>query len=187
MNKYIVYASIVIIFFVGTAVGYAFTPEYASMRTEASSGMVQLGVADRYIDLRYMDGMIAHHLTAISLLKQAQIYSKRPEIQALAATVIQADEKGIETLYSWKKLWYGNTKQITKFQIIQLGVGDDKFDLRLLNALIAHHDEAIARGKEIQTKSTRTEILTLADSVITSLSENKTQLISWRKLWYEIE
>jgi hypothetical protein len=131
--------------------------------------------------------MIAHHLSAIVMLTQALEKSKRSEIIELAKAVIQADTQGIAQLYAYKKEFYNDTREITQYSKVNLGDGDELFDLRLINALIAHHDEAIASAMEMRTKSTRTQILTLADSVIQALSSNKDQLKAWRKTWYNID
>lgn len=186
MNKYAAISLSIVMFLLGIGAGYALTPEYSQAMAEKKAGSMELGAADRYVDLRYVDGMIAHHLNAIYMLKQAHSQSKRPEIISLANTVIAADEQGIEQLYNYKKQWYNDTKQITKYDKVNLGPGDEKFDLRLLNALIAHHDEAIAKAKEIQTKSNRAEVLTLASTVAQSLNENKQTLLEWRNNWYGI-
>lgn len=177
----------IVTFLLGIGTGFFLTPEYAVMQKARNSGMVELGAADAYIDLRYIDNMIAHHMSAIYMLEQAQQQSSRKEIKELASTVIALDTKGIEELYAYKKAWYGNTRQIIRFNKVNLGKSDATFDLRLINALIAHHIEAINSAREIQTKSTRSEILSLADGVITLLSGNMQLLKEWRQAWYGIK
>jgi len=169
---------------VGIGIGYAFTPEYADAMDRRDSGMIELGRADQSLDLRYIDGMIAHHLSAVYMSRQAIDLSKRKEISDTARAIISADEKSMEMLYAWKKQWYNNSRRITKYPQVHLGRYDDTFDLRFLNAMIGHHDEAIDIAKEVRTKSTRTEILSLADSVITELTQSKLHLFAWRTSWY---
>lgn len=169
---------------VGTMVGYSLSPEYAMANESKSMMQMDLGKADRYVDLRYINGMIAHHQSAIYMLEQALEHSTRSEIQQLAQAVIAADKADIETLYADKKAWYNDTRKVSTYTQIQLGEANETFDLRLLNALIEHHIEAIEIAKEVRTKSTRTETLDRADTVITALSENQAQLEQWRKEWY---
>jgi len=52
--------------------------------------------------------------------------------------------------------------------------------------MINHHTEAIDIAREVMGKSTRKEVLSLADEVISGLSVNKAQLIAWRKAWYDV-
>lgn len=185
MSKSLQISLAIIIFLVGTGFGYFLTPEY-SMQNAQMKNTHELGPADRWLDLRYVNNMIAHHLAAINLLEQAQAHSTRTEIKGLAEAVIAADRAGIEQLYAYKAAWYQDDEQITRFNQVNLGSADEKFDLRLLNALIAHHQEAIDAAKEVSGKSTRNEVLNLADEVQRILGENLIQLQAWRKAWYGI-
>jgi len=183
-HVHIVYVAIALL--LGIGIGFSVTPEYAMMKAEKLSPMMNIGKADTYIDLRFIDGMIAHHLAAIYLATQAKDKSKRPEIVALANTIITVDTEGIAKLYQQKKSWFGNTKKITQSTKVQLGDADSQFDLRFINALVSHHDEAILVAQEMQKKSTRTEVLNLAGSVITGLSDGIKTLETWRGAWYGI-
>ena len=171
---------------VGMGIGYWLTPEYQVQNSQMKKTH-DLGAADQWVDLRYIDGMIAHHLSAIYLLEQAQQQTDRQEIKDLAAAVIAADTEGIEKLYAQKLEWYGDDRQVTVFTKTNLGTKDEKFDLRLLNALLIHHQEAIDSAKEISTKSVRSEILNTASEVTQALTTNSEQLKLWRKEWYGIE
>lgn len=187
MNKPLITAGIIIAYLIGIGVGFYLTPEYAQMNNDRGSDMMELGNADRNLDLRYIDGMIAHHLSAIAMAEQAVENSDRSEIRELSHAIIDADTKDIERLYQLKKEWYGNTNEITEFQEINLGPKDEQFDLRFLNALIIHHHEAIDVAKDVQTKSYRAEVLNTASSVITGLSASLETLTSWRQQWYGIQ
>lgn len=185
MSKTLLLSITIVAFILGIGTGFVLSPEYANKMTAKKIAMVELGRADKFIDLRYIDGVIAHHQNAIFMARQAETNSKRKEIRDLAKEIIIADEKGIQELYEWKKSWFNNTKQITNFEKINLGSFDDKFDLRFLNALIAHHEGAIDTAMEIRTKSQRNEILNLADTIIKNLSSGKETLTGWRTSWYQ--
>lgn len=182
MSKYFALALVIIAFLFGTGVGYWLSPQYDAMSTETT--MTDLGKADKNLDLRYIDGMIAHHKSAIHLAEQAKTASKRKEITDLAAAIIKADTADIDKLYQLKQKWYGNKRQVKEFEQVNLGKYDENFDLRFLNALLDHHEEGIMVAQEVRTKSTRNETLNIADSAILSLSKSKVQLEQWRKDWY---
>ncbi len=177
---------VVIALLIGIGIGFSVTPEYAQMKAEKQSPMMSIGKADKYVDLRFIDGMIAHHLAAIYLASQAKDHSKRPEVLALTSTIIAVDTEGITKLYEQKKSWFGNTKKITQYTKVQLGDADEQFDLRFINALVAHHEEAIRVAQEMQTKSTRSDVLTLAGAVISGLTDGIKTLDTWRGTWYGI-
>jgi uncharacterized protein (DUF305 family) len=65
-----------------------------------------------------------------------------------------------------------------------LGTADEKFDLRFLNALIAHHEEGLQMTKETMQKTTRTETLNNANAVDIFLKTTLKILQNWRTEWY---
>jgi uncharacterized protein (DUF305 family) len=169
---------------IGMGFGYYLTPSYQSTMYEKSMG---LGTADRWLDQRYVNEMISHHLSAISLAEQAGEKSTRPEIKALAEEIKVNEPKLIAELYAFKKEWYQDTREVKPPVKINLGDAGESFDLRFLNALIAHHEQGIAMTNEVRGKSSRVEVLNNADAVETFLKTTKKQLESWRTLWYETE
>ncbi len=185
MSKTLYISTTIVTLLIGIAIGYAISPSYQSMKNEKESMSMELGPADRNVDLRYIDGMIAHHLNAIYMARQAE-QSHRREIRDLSATIIRVDEKGIEDLYALKKKLYNDTRPITEYEKINLGELDEDFDLRFINALLIHHEDAIDTAKDARTKSKRTEILSLADEVIQGLSSGAQTLRAWRKEWYNL-
>lgn len=188
MNKYLAIGLIVVSLIVGTGIGYILTPQYKD--SMSNSGMSSdLGKADKEVDLRFIDSMIAHHSSAIEMAKVAQSQSKRSEIRTEANNIIFAQTKEINQLKQWKKDWYNNKDSSIKVDdmMVDLGTYDDKFDLRFINAMIAHHAEAIDMAKEIQTKSSRNEILNLANNIIMDQTKEIKQMQEWRMTWYQIE
>ncbi len=186
MNKYLSYSLSIVTFVIGIGFGYTLTPEYSTDISMKNTGMVALGRADKFVDQRYINNMIAHHLNAIDMMNQALKNTKRSEIKDLASTIIKLDEASIIKLYQLKRDWYKDTRSITIYEKTNLGDSDDSFDLRLLNALIAHHDEAIVSSKELRSKSSKTETLIIANDTIELLTSNKEQLLKWRQAWYNI-
>jgi len=167
---------------VGTGIGYYLTPEY---RETMYTKSMDLGMADRLVDLRYLNAMTAHHRGAMLLAKQAE-QSQRTEIRDLAAAIQRDEPKLIDELYAWKKQWYRDTRRVRDPLPAQLGAYDEKLDLRFLNALIAHHEEGIRMTQEIRAKSSRTEVLNNADAVEAFLKTTLVTLKDWRRAWYNV-
>lgn len=185
MRQTLYFSLSIIILVFGIAIGYAISPTYSAMSSEKQSKSMDLGRADNKVDLRYIDGMIAHHLNAIYLAKQGE-QSHRKEIRDLSASIIVADEQGIKDLYAQKNKMYNDSRVISEYEKINLGELNDTFDLRFLNALIAHHEDAIRVAKELRTKSKHTETLDVANTVIMNLSTGIQTLTTWRRDWYGI-
>lgn len=186
MSKLLVSSLLIIFFTLGLGAGYSLTPEYAIKMQSSEVDMFSLGKADRFVDQRYLNGVISHHLTAIDLSKQALEKSHREEVRSLAEEIIKSDEANIRELMVYKQKWYKDDRSINSFSKINLGDNDGRFDLRFLNALIAHHQEAIETAREISGKSTRDEILNLAGSISLNLNKNKLVLEQWRSNWYNV-
>lgn len=185
ISIYLAASLILVALIVGVAGGYYLAPEYDNGMASASEKM-GLGNADRYIDLRYIDQMISHHMSAVLLAEAADKNTTRREIHDLASDIIENEPKLIEELYSWKKSWYGNDRRVADPEIVNLGGKDKNSDLRFLNALIAHHEAGIEMTNEIRAKSGRAEILDNADSVENFLETSLVMLKSWRVNWFGV-
>ncbi len=168
----------------GVAFGYYLTPEYKT--TMYNKYSMDLGPADRTFDLRYINTMIAHHRGAVLLAEQLSKQTTRSEMQTLADNIINDEAKAIAELYSWKAEWYKDRKTVRDPIVANLGKADETFDLRFLNALIAHHEEGIIMTQETRRKSSRSEILNNADVVENFLKNSLETLINLRRNWYNL-
>jgi len=185
LNKFFLIISLIIIsILAGVGIGYSITPEY--QKTMYNKNEMGLGVADYWLDLRYINEMITHHTGAILLAQKALGKTQRPEIKALVEEIIKTEPVAIDELYKWKKDWYGDTKKVKEPIVANLGEGNETFDLRFLNALIFHHQSGILMTKEIRQKSSRSEILNNADAVEIFLNDSLKKLIGWKQEWYKI-
>jgi len=169
---------------IGLTIGYITNPQYKISMYDKTS--MDFGRADRTLDLRYINAMISHHRGAMLLAEQAQNITERKEMQDLSVMILKNEPGAISELYQWKKDWYGDTKQVKDPTVPNLGSYDEKFDLRFLNALIAHHEAGLVMTKDIKTKSSRTEILNNADAVDTFLSTTLKLFKDYRIDWYKI-
>ena len=169
---------------IGLMFGYFLTPDYQSSMYD-KSGM-DLGVADRRFDQRYLNAMIAHHTGAMLLAQQLKQNTTRPELQTLANTILTEEPAAIDELYAWKKSWYKDSKKVPNPTVANLGSGDDQFDLRFLNAMIAHHQAGILMTQETRLKSSRSEVLNNADQVEEFLTGSLIKLKELRQTWYQI-
>lgn len=167
---------------------------------------MDLGPADAEYDLRFIDGMIPHHQGAIAMAKAAQQKSQRAEIKTLAQNIITAQNREEnELMRKWRKAWYPNATQTPMaynsqmgkmmpmtdqqkrdmMMQVDLGAADNQFDLRFMNAMIPHHEGAIAMAKDALNKSKRPEIQQLANEIIASQQKEIDQMKQWRKEWYK--
>ncbi|BAY35475.1 hypothetical protein NIES2107_73870 (plasmid) [Nostoc carneum NIES-2107] len=93
-----------------TPVAYdAKTDKTVPMPHEQMQGMMMnmdLGSADTEFDLRFINAMIPHHESAITMAKDALSKSQRPEIKKLAQSIIDSQQAEINQMKQWRKSWY---------------------------------------------------------------------------------
>jgi uncharacterized protein (DUF305 family) len=93
-----------------TPVAYdAKTGKTVPMPEEQMQGMMMnmdLGAADTEFDLRFINAMIPHHESAITMAQDALSKSKRPEIKKLAQSIIDSQQAEINQMKQWRKTWY---------------------------------------------------------------------------------
>ncbi|PZV01668.1 MAG: DUF305 domain-containing protein [Leptolyngbya sp.] len=165
---------------------------------------MDLGPADANYDLRFIDGMIPHHEGAVIMAEAALENSQRPEIRQLAEDIIAAQQVEIAQMEDWRAEWYPDApaepmmyhaemqhdmamseEMISAMRMdVDLGGADEEFDLRFINAMIPHHEGAVAMAEDLKGKSQRPELLTLADEIITSQQAEIDQMEQWRQDWY---
>lgn len=185
ISIYTTLSLIIVSIFVGISMGYFHTSDYKSSMYDKNQTM-DLGLANKTFDLRYINAMIAHHRGAMLLAEQLGKNTKRPEMTTLSKNILKDEPAAIEELYKWKKDWFNDTKKVKDPIVVNLGNSDDKSDLRFLNAIIAHHEQGIMMTKETRIKSTRNEILNNADAVELFLSQGIEALKGFRQTWYNI-
>ena len=186
------------------------TPKPTSMGNMDKKGnmnnmAMDLGSADANFDLRFIDGMMPHHQGAITMAKEAQQKSQRPEIKKLADEIVMAQTKEIAELQTWRKQWYPNASsmpmahnakmghmmemnadQMKSMMMTQdLGAQDAEFDLRFINAMIPHHQGAVKMAQDASAKSTRPEIKQLSKDIISSQQIEIKQMQDWKQAWYK--
>jgi uncharacterized protein (DUF305 family) len=140
-------------------------------------------------DALFIDSMIVHHQGAIAMANQALKEATKPEIKSLAENVIKAQQTEIAQMQDWRKAWYPDLAE-TAGMGMDMGtmeVSSDAskpFDQRFIEAMIPHHEGAIAMAKDAQQKAEHEEIKQLAGEIITAQEGEIAQMKQWLKDWY---
>jgi uncharacterized protein (DUF305 family) len=187
MPKPLAFGLIIVALLLGAAAGFWLAPEYAQgAGYEDGMGAGAAGTSSKGTERDFLRSMRAHHGLAIQLAEQAARASTRPEIKALAEMVREGMPGKIAQLDAYRKAWYGDARAVPA-QRLNLGPAGANFDLRYLNAMIAHHEEAIAMAKAIERTATRAETLDLASTIISGDAADIAQFKEWRKACYGVE
>ena len=74
--------------------------------------------------------------------------------------------------------------QMNRKRLMSLGPSDDEFDLRFIDAVVLHHEGAIAMAKQVIQLSQRNDLKQLAQTIITTQQSEIDQAKQWRQSWY---
>lgn len=151
------------------------------------------------IDQHFIEEMIPHHEGAIVMAQLALERSTRPEILSLSQGIIEAQTKEINDMRAWYKAWFGTevpddssmigmghgamgAMQGMEGDIEKLSTAAD-FDKEFLSQMIVHHEMAVMMGRMLLSGTTRPEMKTLADNIITSQTREIEMMRSWLNSW----
>jgi len=65
-----------------------------------------LGAADAQFDLRFINAMIPHHESAVTMAKDTLNKTKRPEIKQLAQDIVTSQQAEVTQMKQWRQAWY---------------------------------------------------------------------------------
>lgn len=146
-------------------------------------------------DRQFIDMMVVHHQAAIDMARVAQQHGEHAEIKQLAGAIIGAQDGQIARMEGWRKAWYGSDQIPAGTASGMAGMGGmdvdlnqlagaTPFDKAFIDAMIPHHQSAIAMAREAQTKATHPEITQLAGEIIAAQTNEIDQMQAWRAAWY---
>lgn len=148
------------------------------------------GMGDGPYDAAFIDSMIIHHEGAIAMAQQALQSAERPEIRAMAEAIIAAQQGEIAQMTNWRAAWYPDLAT-TEGMGMEMGPmrvadGEAPFDQRFIEAMIPHHEGAIAMARDALDHAERQEIKDLAGAIITAQEREIAEMRQWLKDWYGI-
>lgn len=139
--------------------------------------------SDAPYDALFIDSMIEHHEGAITMARQALQASQDERIRQLAEAIIATQEAEIRQMQQWRQTWYPDLPP-TGGIMMEMGPmavpdGNAPFDQRFLEAMIPHHEGAIAMARDALLKAEHAEIKKLAQAIITAQEAEIVQMRAW--------
>lgn len=161
------------------------------------------------IDRAFIDMMVPHHQSAIEMAKLAQQRAEHDEVANLADGIVSAQQSEIAQLKAWRSDWFGSdeTPPMEAMPIMpgvimpgmphgmEGGTMDmtadiemlrtaDPFDRAFLEAMITHHQSAIAAAEVILAQTEQPQIRTLAQDIVAAQQAEIDQMEEWLAEWY---
>lgn len=148
------------------------------------------GMGNAPYDALFIDSMIVHHEGAIAMAEQALVDAERPEIRQLAETIISAQQAEIAQLREWRSAWYPDPGPTNGLQMetgpMEVANGSAPFEQRFIEAMIPHHEGAIAMARDALQKAEHQELKDLAEAIIAAQESEIGQMRRWLQEWYGI-
>jgi uncharacterized protein (DUF305 family) len=153
----------------------------------------------------FMAGMIPHHQMAVVMARMELARGTRPELKAMAQRMITAQSGEISRMTGWLKIWYGLTpaqaaarapagigKMMTS---MHADMGDmsshmaamhpgASVDQAFMEAMIVHHQAAVLAAGTVPGRAAYRQLITLAQSIVTSQNAEIAQMRTWLRTWY---
>ena len=160
--------------------------------------------ADTDPDLRFLDGMIAHHQGAIDEARAIEPNARRAEVKQLAAEIIKGQEAEIRQMREWRSAWFPNAPQVAApsggMPMAGGAMGGMPHggmpmggtpaeaaradpDIAFIEMMIPHHQAAVAMSREILETTKRPELQQLARNIIRNQEREIAQMESWKRSW----
>lgn len=157
-------------------------------------------------DRQFIDMMVPHHEGAIGMAKIAQERAEHAEIREMAGAIIRAQDDEISLMKSWRQAWFGSaeTPPLSAMPMVPgmadhgghgatmdmaadvelLRAAPEPFDRAFIDAMIPHHESAIAAAQAAETRAERPEIKEMAQAIVADQQREIDQMKQWRQAWY---
>jgi len=116
-------------------------------------------------------------------------------LRDLAQRIITGQQREIDQMRAWRQGWYGATStgsipgmmggaMMSRDQMRQMMGANVDFDHMFLQMMIPHHEAAISMAQQAQALAERSEIKTLAQSLITAQRAEIAEMQRYVSQWY---
>lgn len=135
-------------------------------------------------DLAFIDAMVPHHRSAISMAKAAQKAGlTQPELVKIAGNIVTSQQSEIDEMLDWREQWYGS-RTVEPMNADTLGMSDEEMgmghgmeneitdaedvDAAFADAMIPHHEGAVAMAKLADERAQHQEIKDLSAAILSA-------------------
>ncbi|MBA2781375.1 MAG: DUF305 domain-containing protein [Actinomycetota bacterium] len=170
--------------------------DHGSMGSMGDEMMARQMVSPKgeYSDKAFIDAMVPHHEGAIDMAKVALKNAQHEEIKRLARDIVGAQEAEIKKLGEIREREFGSAESpsgMSDMDMQMMGMTDPQklakkrpFDRAFIDAMIPHHESAIAMANVALQESENGEIRGIAEDIVGAQKREIAQMRSWRQQWY---
>lgn len=159
------------------------------------------GSAGSQADRAFLEAMVPHHESAISMARIARRRADHPQITELANAIVTTQAREIGQLGRIHRRVFGepllpneDAHEALGLSATEAGMGHmdstaelkrvTPFDQAFIDEMVAHHQGAIRMAHAVQDKTDDDEIRSLARAIVTTQSNEIEAMNMWRSVWY---
>ena len=164
----------------------------ASMSSEEAARQM-VAPNGEYSDAAFVDSMVAHHEGAVEMAQVALENAEHEEIRTLAQDIVSAQRAEIELFGEIREELGGEPAMEMSQEDMEGMMGNmdagelanqRPFDRAFIDAMIPHHESAIAMANVALQESEDPEILRIAEDIVNAQELEISQMRAWRGEWY---
>lgn len=136
----------------------------------------------------FLAAMVPHHQEAVDVAREVLVLGQRPEVRALAATIVATQAREIEQLRAWLAAWHPDEPPAAYEPMMRNleGLTPPAVDVVFVFDMIRHHEMALAMAEEALAlrPAVRPEVAEMAREVRRAQGEEIAQLQAWIDAWW---
>jgi uncharacterized protein (DUF305 family) len=147
----------------------------------------------KYSDAAFIDAMVPHHEGAVEMARVSLENAEHEEIRNLSRDVISDQQDEIEMFGEIRDDVQGPTMDMVSDEEMNEAMGmmdagelarQRPFDRAFIDAMIPHHESAIAMAEVVLAESENPEIREIAGNIVASQEREIEQMRAWSEEWY---
>ena len=143
-------------------------------------------------DRTFIQEMIPHHQSAVSMATMAWGHAEHPEIKTLAEAIVSSQNHEIEQMAAWYRTWFGDPIAPGQMPAMMAAMGMSPSamtgatpsDKAFLEMMSMHHQMAVMMASVALGAYQKPELATLEQAIITDQAKEIAQMRAWHLAWY---
>ena len=177
----------------GAVSGMGATPPMGDMLAmmDGMRGMMG-GLTGPNSDRIFIQEMIPHHQSAVSMATMAWGQAEHPEIKQLAETIVRSQNAEIEQMAAWYRAWFGGSVPPGQMPSMMASMGmpasmmveAKPVDKTFLEMMSMHHQMAVMMASMALGAYQKPELGSLEQSIVADQAKEIAQMRAWHLVWY---
>lgn len=149
--------------------------------------------AEARFEIKFMEGMIDHHMMAVMMSQLCQERAVHEELKALCGEMEEAQTAEIAQMQTWLKDWYGITyePQMTRGMERQMeklaSLSGAAFEIKFMQMMTEHHEKAVKEGERCVERASHPELIEFCHDIVETQTEEIQTMQTWLGTWYGVD